>query len=157
MNASIKRPDYRRGAAKQDWATPPELIEAVERRFGPLAVDLAATAANTKAPLYLTEADDSLVQPWHELSGLLWLNPPFRHIEPWAAKCAAEAEFGARIALLVLASVGTNWYRDHVHGRALVLFLNGRITFVGATSAGMNDCMIALYGEPPGFEVWKWR
>ena len=37
---------------KQDYATPPEFMEAVTKRFGPIAFDLAAHASNTKSPHY---------------------------------------------------------------------------------------------------------
>ena len=37
---------------KQDYATPADLMAAVERRFGPIAFDLAAHAGNAKSPKY---------------------------------------------------------------------------------------------------------
>jgi hypothetical protein len=33
------------------------------------------------------------------------------------------------------AAVPANWYRDHVHGQAYVLFLNGRLAFLSPTTA----------------------
>lgn len=39
---------------KQDYATPPEFMEAVTKHFGPIAFDLAAHAGNTKSPHYYT-------------------------------------------------------------------------------------------------------
>lgn len=144
-----------RGTSKQDYATPPEFIAAVEAMFGPIAFDLAASADNTKAPRFYSEADDSFTKPWHLIEGLLWLNPPFGNIAPWAAKCHAEAELGARIAFLVPASVGSNWYRNSIHKRHLVLFLNGRICFDGVNGFP-KDCMLVMFGMPAGFEVWRW-
>jgi phage N-6-adenine-methyltransferase len=147
-----------RGSSKQNYATPPEFLAAVVGRFGPLSFDLAADAENTKvpAPHYFTEAQDSLRQHWHLIGGLLWLNPPFGNIAPWARKCRAEAEKGARIAFLVPASVGSNWYRDNIHDRHRVIFLNGRIVFDGKNGFP-KDCMLVLFGDEPGFEVWSWK
>lgn len=146
-----------RGASRQDYETPWELIRVVESRFGQLAVDLAASESNTKASRFISERDDSLSVAWHLLSkDLLWLNPPFGNIAPWARKCAIQANYGARIAFLVPASVGANWYRDHVHGKARVYFLNGRICFDGKNGFP-KDCLLALYGEPAGYEVWTWK
>ncbi len=147
---------FNRGESRGDYATPPEFIAAVERKFGTIAFDLAAEAHNTKAAHYFCVRDNSLVQDWHRIHGLLFLNPPFARIAPWAAKCRAEAARGARIALLVPAAVGSNWYRDQVHARARMYFLNGRICFDGKNGYP-KDCMLAVFHEPPGFEIWSWR
>src|SRR5687768_11527499 len=103
-----------RGGSRQDFETPPEFMAAASARFGALTFDLAASAANAKAPCYYDELADSLKQPWPK-RGLNWLNPPFAHIPPWARKCFRESCDGSRILLLVPASVGSNWYRDNVH------------------------------------------
>jgi hypothetical protein len=73
-----------------------------------------------------------LAVPWHEIPGLLWLNPPFAESKRWAAKCAREASLGAKIALLVPANIGAAWFWDHVFPHAHVLALYPRIAFVGA-------------------------
>lgn len=87
----------------------------------------------------------------------MWLNPPYSNIGPWAKKCAEESALGARILFLVPASVGSNWFRDFVFKKSLVLFLNDRIKFVGAEYVYPKDCIIAAYGfGEPGFEMWGW-
>jgi hypothetical protein len=112
---------------------------------------------NTKAPCFFDEQENALAQQWYKIKGLLWLNPPFASITPWAAKCADEATQGAKILLLVPASVGSNWFRDHVFNQARVLFLNGRLTFVGCPTSYPKDCMLCSYGDEPGCEIWKWN
>jgi phage N-6-adenine-methyltransferase len=148
-------PSIKRHRSSGDYATPWAFIAAVEHKFGPLRVDLAASPGNAKAPFYYTEAFNSLEQPWHDLMGNLWINPPFGDIKPWAMKCAAEAQSGAKILLLVPASVGANWFGDYVHNRAQVHFLSPRLSFDGK-NAYPKDLIIAAYGWPPGYEVWKW-
>jgi hypothetical protein len=66
--------------------------------------------------------------------------------------------FDTKIALLVPASVGSNWYRDYVDRYAYVLFLNGRIDFIPGEPYP-KDCMLVLYGysNKPGNRVWTWR
>lgn len=145
-----------RGQSKQTYATPPEFMRAVVDRFDLLSFDLAASADNAKNPNYFTEEQNSLVQKWHEIRGILWLNPPFSNIEPWAEKCAAEAKLGAKILFLTPASVGANWFMNHVHRKALVLGLNGRITFVGCKDAYPKDCVLSCYGWKPDFDCWTW-
>lgn len=153
-------PAQRPHRSKQDVQTDPALIAAVIELFGPLVVDLAAGAENAQAAVFFDEAHDSLVDPWAGgglPTGNRWLNPPFENIAPWAEKCAANGTRENRIFFHVPASVGSNWFRDHVAGKALVLFLNGRVTYVGHTQPYPKDCIIAIYGEPHGYAVWSWK
>lgn len=152
------QPAQKPGKSRQDYETPDDLLSAVRAHFGPPSWDLAASAANAKAPDFIDEARDSLTVDWYKLGGLLWLNPPFGSITAWAAKCRLESRKGARVLLLTPASVGSNWYRDHVHGEADVLFLNPRVTFVGETTPYPKDCMISAFGfGVVGCSVWGWR
>ncbi len=146
--------------SKQDYGTPWELIHAVERRFGKLDVDLAARADNAKAPLFVTPQEDSLSVGWAaRFSGALgWLNPEFADIAPWARKCHQETQLGFRVIMLTPASVGANWFAEHVHGRALVLALSPRITFEGTKDPYPKDCMLSVFGiGEKTFDVWRWK
>lgn len=152
--------------SEQIVCTPRELLDAVERRFGKLDFDLAATAENCVVddetghshygPFSAID-HDSLTADWTERHGNLWLNPPFARIKPWARKCA-ETPTGPttrRIFLLVPLTTA-NWACDYVHGKALVLGLVPRVKFVGHSTAFPKDMMLAVYGAEPGFELWQW-
>lgn len=127
--------------------------------------DFAADLSNTVTPLgHFSEAQNALDPGnyWPRRTGGAgwgWLNPPYSHIAPWAERCADAATDGAHITLLVPASVGANWFRDFVHGQARVIFLNGRLTFVGHMAPYPKDCMLCLYGPDVeiGYNVWTWR
>ena len=151
--------------SNQGYGTPWEFIRACEHKFRRRVVfDLAANEANAKAEDFFGEAHDSLAQNWCAIQGepeaaMLWLNPPFSQIAPWAAKCAAEIQTGHCLPILMLspASIGANWFRDSVFPHARVLALNGRIQFVGASDPYPKDCMICAFGlGPASFEIWKW-
>jgi len=147
-----------RGESKQDYGTPRNFIEAVEKRFGPIALDLAASADNAKAPKYFTQADDALSQDWSKLDGLLWLNPPFADIAPWAKKCAASASVRTRIILLTPASIASNWYWDHVRANAIVYAISPRLTFEGTEDPYPKDLMISVFGfGATGLGRWRWK
>lgn len=150
---------FNNGRSKQDYGTPPEFLSKVYRRLGIHGFDwdLAASPENSVAPFLFTEEDNSLIQDWDECYGWLWLNPPFANIEPWVKKASECKE--SKIALLVPASVGANWWRDYVHNKAHVLFLNGRLTFVGETQPYPKDCALLIYTPyvKGGYEVWNWR
>lgn len=154
-------PPQKPGRSKQDYRTPPLFLDAVRRRFGITAfsIDLAADEGNTVAPLFYTEADDALKQPWRTADrNWAWCNPPFANIAPWVEKAYRSTRVGARVLMLVPAGVGANWWRDWVDGKAFVLFLNGRITFVGETMPYPKDCVLLVYGPDvaPGSTVWSW-
>lgn len=151
---------FNRGSSRQDWETPPELIRAVKNllSIADFYRDLAASPENAKAHLYYTEADNALEQHWY--SGLTWnwLNPPYSNIQPWTAKALNEAREGHRIAMLVPAAVGSNWWSQTVHHKADVHFLNGRVTFVGAPWPYPKDLALLLYhpASTGGYNVWNW-
>lgn len=153
---------FKRGKSNQDYVTPTDFMQAVTAVFGPIAFDLAATAENSKAQEnFYGPEDNSLVQEWHKLKGLLWLNPPFDSIGPWAKKCYEESLLGAEILFLVPASVGSNWFAKCVFEHASVRFLQGRLHFDVAhpTWGYPKDCMICHFTKTssPGFTMWDWR
>lgn len=152
-------PTQKPGKSRQDYQTPTDFLNAVRRRLGiqGFTVDLAATEENAVCDEYFTEAINALKQGW-SFAGWCWLNPPFKRIDPWVQKAYQESRRGGRIAMLVPAGVGANWWRDWVHGKAFVLLLNGRLTFVGETAPYPKDCVLLLYGPDiaPGYDVWQW-
>jgi phage N-6-adenine-methyltransferase len=170
-----KEPKQNRGNSKQDYQTPPEFLAAVSRLFGKIDFDLAATVENSVAgERFYSIEDDSLSRDWTLLEGNLWLNPPFARIEPWAKKCretfpdptlAPMIEFGwkrasipRKVLLLTPASVGSTWFLKYVNGRAFVIPLSPRLTFVGESHPYPKDCMLSVYGINPGvFRPWRWK
>lgn len=155
-------PRQKPGRSVQDYETPGELIHAIGVAFGAtFSVDLAASARNRKITRYLGPGseygEDSLAADWSKFSGDAWLNPPFAHIEPWAEKCATTVRSG-RIFLLVPASVGSNWYAAHVHGRAHVVAISPRVTFVDQEDPYPKDLVLAVFsGIRGGFSTWRWK
>jgi phage N-6-adenine-methyltransferase len=141
-------------ASEQVVATPRDFLDALEMRFGRMRFDLAATKSNSIADEWYGTEDDSLSIDWSLLDGNLWLNPPYGDIGPWAQKCAETR--GPRIFLLVPLTTA-KWATEHVWGHARAFGLTPRLKFVGHASAFPKDLMLAVYGEPPGFEVWRWK
>lgn len=157
-------PSQRPGKSEQVVLTPREFLVAVEHRLGisKFDFDLAASEDNkvTLEPLaYYDEEMDALIQPWTVGTGWNWCNPPYAKIGPWVEKAWDEMLLGAKTAMLVPASVGSNWWRGDVDGIAHVLFLNGRLTFVGHTSPYPKDLALLLYSRAVrgGYECWNWR
>ena len=121
--------------------------------------DLAASAHNTKCEQYIDKAKNTFKVKWYKLKGKLFLNPPYSNIKKFAAKCVRESKRGAHIFFLVPASVGSNWFRDHVFEHARVWFLNGRLKFIGHRQCYPKDLVLIEYTPKgdTGCKIWNWR
>lgn len=155
-------PEQKPGRSEQVVCTPKDFLTALKGRLAieEFAVDLAASQDNAVADAYYDENDDALIQEWASpTGGWGFCNPPYADIEPWVAKAWLEARKGASIAMLLPASVGSNWWKAYVDQRAYVLLLNGRLTFVGHTAPYPKDLVVALYTPYAGhgYQVWTWK
>lgn len=164
-------PQQKPGRSKQDYRTPPEFIAAVKARFGivDFDCDLAADDSSALAPVYFTKDDSALAAPtWKLGDGWNWLNPEFGAIAPFVDRAGGEAiSNGTRTLMLVPASVGANWWREHVHGIACVILLNGRLKFVGCKDYYPKDCALLEFSPDAMqeiresdhgsiYKVWTW-
>jgi phage N-6-adenine-methyltransferase len=152
--------------SKQDYQTPPEFIQAVNRRW-PICFDLAANNENKIHPAaYIEGIENSLERDWHLLTNMymhdslayLWLNPPYKVHCPWMKKCAEEMKKGAKIVTLTLASIGSNWFKNYVQPNAMTYVLRGRLTFVGQKAPYPKELMLCVWDSGlTGFGFWDWR
>lgn len=171
---ALTGPSIKRGKSKQDYGTPRDFLDAVEARFGRIHWDLAATKATSAATINLPDEHryfgpdreepnyrDALApdRSWDIFpSSVYWLNPPFAEVAPWAAKCAAHRDRPAWTLFLTPASIGANWFAEHVNGKAMVLGLSPRMTFVGTSDPYPKDLILSVYGYGlHGFDTWRWR
>lgn len=156
----VTGPSVKRFRSVQVVGTPWEFMRAVEAKFGPIAWDLAATDENHKAPKWITPAQDTFKQNWAELlnGGLGWLNPEFDPMKVWVEKCALEQKRGATFLALAPASIGANWFWDHVQPYATVYSI-GRIKFEGSKDVYPKDLILSHYNQNPNHELqrWKWK
>lgn len=159
-------PEQKPHKSEQVVVTPDTFMDAVKKRLDlgdeGFMRDLAANADNTKADWFYTEEDDALKCQWTfnmEYHGWNWCNPPYSDLGPWVEKAWAESRKGAKIAMLIPASVGSNYWAKWVDGKAYVTFLNGRITFVGHKGPYPKDLVLLLYTPylNGGSCVWRWK
>jgi hypothetical protein len=159
-----KMPKQKPGLSKQDYGTPPELVAAIERRFGMLTWDVAADADNTVVDgnFFSLAGINALDDDWAARftpRDLLFLNPPFGAIShvwaPLVARWRRRLPW-LRLLMLTPASVGSLWFERYVHRRALVLALSPRLQFVGCEQCYPKDCMLSCFGFGTGFDVWRY-
>jgi phage N-6-adenine-methyltransferase len=81
----------------QNTETPWNFFHAVEAFFGiEFKYDMAAKRHNAKCGEYFSKRKNSLEIDW-PLDGWCWLNPPFRRLTKWIAKCDLEGRSGSPI------------------------------------------------------------
>lgn len=157
-------PRQKPGRSKQTYSTPWKFIRAVESRFGPLDFDLAASPTNAKAVRFFTRRQNALKRVWQPSDFRFWLNPPYGHIMPWAAKCADTARTlspSGSILLLVPASVCSQWFIQHVWGKATVNLLAPRLCFI-RDEPYPKDLILCVYRRrkprlDQQFVYWDWQ
>lgn len=137
-------------SARQDWATPRWLFDALDAEFG-FDLDAAASDANALVGRYLTEADDALDSSWQPAKAA-YCNPPYARsnggLAAWLAKARSEAALGTTVVLLVPARVDAGWWTRHVLHADEVRFIDGRLRFEGATEPAPFPSAIVVYRPP---------
>ena len=126
-----------------DWITPPKYVEAL----GEFDLDPCHSLNQQfkHAKKVYTIEDDGLSKKWE---GRVWLNPPYgRGIGKWLKKMK---DHNNGIALIP-ARTDTMWFHDHVVSASGMLFLLGRIKFIGSEGYAKNSCnfpiIFVAYGE----------
>jgi ParB family chromosome partitioning protein len=96
----------KREMARNEWYSPPGVVEAARHAMGAIDLDPASCeAANeiVRATTFFTIRDDGLKLPWH---GRIWLNPPYStHAPKFAVKFDQELQRGAVTAGCLLLAV----------------------------------------------------
>lgn len=88
-----------------------------------------------------------------------YLNPEFKQSGRWVQKCAEEAALGAKLLVLLQASVDTEYYRDYILGLSEVRQMQGRLKFIGHKDQFPKALMTVVYepGRAPAVLHWDWR
>ena len=132
-----------------EWRTPPELFEELDREFG-FDLDVASNDENALCERHYTMEQDGLSQPWR---GHVWCNPPYgRAIGAWMRK-AAETDEGGVVVCLVPARTDTAWWHEWVTRATEVRFLRGRLHFSGGGAAPFPSAIVVFDRRPSRF----WR
>lgn len=163
---------------RQEWRTPQEFLEAVRREYGPITIDVAASAENAVCERFIDRAADGLRSPWFSgdslTSQIAWCNPGFSSMPLWIAKACAETKGASpspRIALVLgLCAPSTEWWRTMIQHAAAVRLLAPRIQFDPAPgvkrSSNPRECALFVFRDPwslrerppqPQILTWWWK
>ena len=109
-----------------EWATPQDLFDDLDAKYGPFTLDPCATHDNAKCATYYTYFEDGLSQVW---TGRVFMNPPYgRQIIKWVRKAYESAERGAMVVCLLPSRTDTAWWHDYCM-KGEITFLRGRVYF----------------------------
>lgn len=120
---------------KDDWGTPQELYDTLNKEFG-FTLDACADENNYKCANYYTAETDGLKMDWGGQT--VFCNPPYSKKtksnpgqEAWIEKCYKEsAEHGATVVMLIPARTDTKAFHEYILGKAQeIRFIKGRLKF----------------------------
>lgn len=122
--------------ARNEWYTPPAVVEAARRVMGGIDLDPASSPQANEivgAARFYTIKDDGLKQPW---SGRVWLNPPYGRFAPkFVLKFAAvhPEEVPTACLLLAVHHMTTKWFAPLAEFEPVVCMPDHRLQFSGST------------------------
>ena len=157
-------------SARDDWATPPALFEALDAEFG-FALDAAASEKTAKCAEWY--GDDSgtfrdALAPgacWDHCDGPTFLNPPYGHaVGAFMEKAREESTKGATVVCLVNAKTDTKWWHDTVMQADEVRLIVGRVSFIDPDTGKPRHpspypSVVVIFrphwSGPPRFVSWR--
>jgi len=128
----------------EEWETPPELFKWLDDYFH-FTLDVCASEKNTKCKDFYSREHDAFIEAW---TGKCYMNPPYgRGIGKWI-KFAWEQSRNPNTTIVCLlpARTDTKWFHEYCT-RGTIIFLKGRLTFVGAESPAPYPSMIVIFGS----------
>jgi len=138
-----------REEARQLWATPPELVRALERRWVPggFTIDVASVESTAVCRRWLgpgsPHGEDGLAQSW---SGEhVWCNPPYGDVHTWVDKALGREAIVSVLLLPVRASA--SWWLPAIRGASAIDWIRGRVNFTpppGVQSSSNAEATVAL-------------
>tara|TARA_Y100000034_G_C6869777_1_gene396893 strand:+ start:1057 stop:1557 length:501 start_codon:yes stop_codon:yes gene_type:complete len=132
-------------SGSDEWETPQDFFDMLERRFGKFELDPCCTKENAKCGLFFTKEDDGLTSHWEDYERI-FVNPPYSKVSDWVKKCVEEATDERLVVMLVPARTDTKWFHEHVMPNATeVLFVKGRLKFSGSKNSAPFPSMVVVF------------
>ena len=138
-------------SATDNWATPKQFFRQLNDVFH-FTLDVCASASNHKCNRYFDINDNGLARNWD--GEIAWMNPPYgRRIIHWVKK-ASETK-GVVVGLLP-SRTDPKWFQDYVLGKAIVIYLGGRLRFGDGIKPAPFGSILAVWGDS-GFSYEQLR
>lgn len=132
-------------SATEEWETPQDVFDYLDKHLGSFNLDVCATTENAKCERYFTKETNGLVQDWG--GNICWMNPPYgRQIKEWIKKAyLSSLKPNTRVVCLLPARTDTRWFHNYcVKGE--IWFIRGRLKFGGAKTGAPFPSMVVIFG-----------
>lgn len=150
------------------WATPPEVIDFIQREFGQIQLDLCASDAGHVCSAWIDQDMDFLKDCWMSpdflvlsKGSLTWLNPPYSNPLPFIKQAIKWSKAGYAVVGILNNDSSTKWFVElQEHAAILMPIVGGRISFLngdGQPIKGNNKPQIMFYLAPFGSKVQQTR
>lgn len=106
------------------WATPREVVEYMESRFGKYDLDAAASDENKVCDKFYSKETNCLKRWWGSKKHV-WLNPPYSNPDPFVLKAIEQMEHDNQIDILLPADNSTAWFSDAQKNAAEIIWITG--------------------------------
>lgn len=135
-----KKTKFKQSTGKEEWHTPPYILDAVREYFGTIDLDpMSNYAANefVKATTFYTKDDNAFTKPWF---GNVFLNPPYKtvmmnRVVPFLIERCRNDDVDS-ILLLVNNSTESKWGQEALKNASAICFIDHRLRFIdGETGA----------------------
>lgn len=134
------------------WETPPSLVHMLEGFFGRFDLDPCAESTTAKAPAFYTLEDNGLALGWW---GNVFVNPPYSEPGLWCERAVDAVDSGEveRVVMLLPCATDTRWFHSWVLPHAHLVFLQGRVRFLGWQGTPIpsprSPNLVAVFGSVP--------
>ena len=120
---------------KDDWATPSDFLEQLEREFGKMY-----------DPCPLHSKFDGLKIDWEDIN---FINPPYSRKlkEQFINKAFEESKKGKICIMLLPVSTSTKIFHEIIYPHAEIRFIRGRLKFNNLKTSGQMDSMLVIFGQ----------
>lgn len=154
---------------RQDWETPPDFWEALNRIFQ-FQIDVCASPHNAKCGRHIHH--DSLRDDvaWCGFQAdRAWCNPGFSDVLPWHVKAFEEAQDSAASLVVVIGIPGASqeWYRFAQTHADEIIDLSPRVHYLAPwplkQSSNNRESMLFVYRRkvvptrPATRTLWRWK
>lgn len=143
---TLKQPlsKEREKALRQEWRTPLELVVSITRRYGPIHIDVAASAENAIRPYFIDKRQDAFKAPWFDTSHgvtVAFCNPGFRHMAPWMHRAYSQVLHHPKgIAIVLgLCAPSTKWFRFAYDHAAEIALLSPRPQYIAPSGISQTS------------------
>lgn len=132
-----------------EWATPQELYEKLDREFN-FTLDPCSTHENAKCANHFTAEDDGLSKDW--TGHVVFMNPPYSKVKDWMRKAYEESKAGVDVVCLVPSRTDTKWWHEYVMKAAEIHFIMGRLKFGESRNSAPFPSAVIVFRRDRGIQ-----